>query len=300
MRHVVPRFNYKMNELIIKSNDIQNKQYIYFHIICMNTPAWSQYLRLFADMGADAFQHVQPKHAVRKFCVIVEPRQHPNLIPVIKNFMFLLQHTGWGLIVYHGPDNERFVKDGLRDAISDDCVHYVRMIPRNLTTGEYSAMLGDPLFWQCLLDGFKCEHALIFQCDTLLLKGGDAIDAFLKYDYVGAPWPDPGMRATIANRSLQFRVGNGGLSLRNVRVMLAITRRHPYPYNHEMSIPEDVYFAYWLKANEEVYWTPSSEEASAFAMEHVYNPDAAGLHAPSPEFNEECGAMIQAARTRRH
>jgi hypothetical protein len=255
----------------------------------MNTPAWSQYLQRYAGLGADAFQHVQPKHAVRKFCVIVEPRQHPNLIPVIKNFMFLLQHTGWGLIVYHGPDNERFVKDGLQDAISDERVHYVRMTQRNLTTGEYSAMLGDPLFWQCLLDGFQCEHALIFQCDTLLLKGGDAINAFLKYDYVGAPWPDPGMRATIDNRSLQFTVGNGGLSLRNVRVMLAITRRHPYPCNREM--PEDVYFAYWLKAHGDVYWVPSSEEASAFAMEHVHNPDAAGLHAPSLEVN----AMIQAA-----
>ena len=266
----------------------------------MNTPAWSQYLQRYAGLGSDAFQHMQSKHAVRKFCVIVEPREHPNLIPVIKNFMFLLQHTGWGLIVYHGPDNERFVKDGLRDAISDECVHYVRMIPRNLTTGEYSAMLGAPLFWQCLLDGFKCEHALIFQCDTLLLKGGDAINAFLKYDYVGAPWPDPGMRTTIDNRSRQFTVGNGGLSLRNVRVMLAIARNHPYPKpsdNDGVCVPEDVYFAYWLKAHEEVYWIPSSEEASAFAMEHVYNPCAAGLHAPSPEFNEECGAMIQSAIT---
>jgi hypothetical protein len=158
------------------------------------------------------------------------------------------------------------------------------MIPHNLTTSEYSAMLGDPLFWQCLLDGFKCEHALIFQCDTLLLKGGDAIDAFLKYDYVGAPWPDTGMRVTIDNRCLQFTVGNGGLSLRNVRVMLAITRK--YPYNCELSIPEDVYFAFWLKMHEEVYWTPSSEEASAFAMEHVFNPEAAGLHAPSVDVSE--------------
>jgi hypothetical protein len=257
----------------------------------MNTPAWNQYLRLFADLGADAFRHMQPKHAVRKFCVIVEPRQHPNLIPVIKNFMFLLQHTGWGLIVYHGPDNERFVKDGLSHAFSDDSVHYVRMTARNLTTREYSAMLCNPLFWQCLLDSFKCEHALIFQCDTLLLKGGDAVDSFLQYDYVGAPWPDPGVRATIDNRSLQFTVGNGGLSLRNVRTMLAITRRHPC--NREM--PEDVYFAYWLKVHAGIYRVPNSEKASAFAMEHVHNPDAAGLHAPSPALTDECEAMITRA-----
>jgi hypothetical protein len=116
----------------------------------------------------------------------------------------------------------------------------------------------------------------------------------LKYDYVGAPWPDPGMRATIDNRSLQFTIGNGGLSLRNVRVMLAITRRHPYPCNRELPIPEDVYFAFWLKAHDEVYWVPRSEEASAFAMEHVYNPCAAGLHAPSKEVVSE---MIQSAIT---
>ena len=256
----------------------------------MNTPAWSQYLQWYADLGADAFRHVPIKSTARKFCVIVEPRQHPNLIPVIKNFMCLLK-TGWGLIVYHGPDNESFVKDGLSNSLPDDRVYYVRMTQRNLTTAEYSAMLGNPLFWQCLLDGFKCEHALIFQCDTLLLKGGDAIDAWLKYDYVGAPWPN--MRVTIApsKRELQLSVGNGGLSLRNVRVMLAIARNHLYPSDASVHVPEDVYFSYWLKWNEAVYWTPRGEEASGFAMEHVHNPDAAGLHAPSVDVSE----MIQNA-----
>jgi hypothetical protein len=260
----------------------------------MNTSAWSQYLQRYAALGTDAFQHMKHKDAVRKFCIIVEPREHPNLIPVIKNFMFLLQPAGWGLVVFHGPDNERFVKDGLRDAISDECVHYVRMTSRNLTTGEYSAMLGAPLFWQCLLDGFKCEHALIFQCDTLLLKGGDAINAFLKYDYVGAPWPDGGIRAALPpnNRHVRLTVGNGGLSLRNVRAMLAIARQHPYPQGG--GVPEDVYFSHWLKVHETEYRVPTSERASEFAMEHVHNPDAAGLHAPSPALTEECVAMIMA------
>jgi hypothetical protein len=84
-------------------------------------------------------------------------------------------------------------------------------------------------------------------------------------------------------------VGNGGLSLRNVRVMLAIARNHPY--TSDASVPEDVYFSYWLKWNQAVYWTPSSEEASTFATEHVPNPDAAGLHAPSVDVGE----MIQNA-----
>ena len=261
----------------------------------MNTPVWKQYLERFAGLEAEAFQRVPAKHTARKFCVIVEPRQHPNLIPVIKNFMCLLQHTGWGLIVYHGPDNEKFVKDGLKDAISEECVHYVRMTQRNLTTAEYSAMLGNPIFWQCLLDGFKCEYALIFQCDTLLLKGGDAVDSFLKYDYVGAPWADNDHQMVAAlssyNPNIRLDVGNGGLSLRNVRVMLAITRNHPYPT--EYTVPEDVYFSYWMKVHQAVYWVPTQQEASAFSMEHVHNPNAAGLHAPSNEVH--AAEMIMAA-----
>ena len=194
-----------------------------------DNPNWTDYLNHFSELGADAFPFPMSgsNNGLNsgKFCVIVEPRQHPNLIPVIKNFMHLLQ---WGLIVYHGPDNERFVRDGLKDAFPPHKVHYVRMAQPNLTKQEYSAMLCNPLFWQCLLDGFKCEHALIFQCDTLLLK---PIDAFLKYDYVGAPWPDGGIFATLPpnNRRVRLTVGNGGLSLRNVRTMLAIARKYPCP-----------------------------------------------------------------------
>jgi len=254
---------------------------------------WTNYLNYFSELGADAFPKSGSNNGLNsgKFCVIVEPRQHPNLIPVIKNFMHLLQ---WGLIVCHGPDNEAFVKDGLKDAFSHhDDVHYVRMAQPNLTKQEYSAMLCNPLFWQCLLDGFKCEHALIFQCDTLLLKPIEA--AFLKYDYVGAPWSDRGMYATLPpnNRRVRLTVGNGGLSLRNVRTMLAITRKYPYP--HASGVPEDVYFSHWLKVHETEYWVPTSEEASAFAMEHVHNPDAAGLHSPPLALKDECDRMITLA-----
>ena len=252
-------------------------------------PCWTNYLQQFAGLGTDAFHKSSNNGGNGKFCVIVEPRQHPNLIPVIKNFMYLLQSTGWGLIVYHGPDNDAFVKDGLKDALN---VHYVRMAQPNLTPREYSAMLCNPMFWQCLLDGFNCEHALIFQCDTLLLKGGDAINSFLKYDYVGAPWPDGGIFAALPpnSRRVRLTVGNGGLSLRNVRAMLAITRK--YPYTRESGVPEDVYFSHWLKVHETEYWVPTSEEASAFAMEHVPNPDAAGLHAPPPALKDVCVSMI--------
>ena len=258
----------------------------------MVTKKWTEYLQQFEALGADAFKNMQSKRAVRKFCVIIEPREHKHLIPVIKNFMYLLQHTGWGLIVYHGPDNEMFVKNGLKDAISNDQVHYVRMVQKNLTTGEYSAMVANPLFWETMWKCFNCEHALMFQTDTLLLKGGDAIDSFLKYDYVGAPWANGGMQAMIPpnKRYVQLAVGNGGLSLRNVRAMMAIARRHPYKSGNDT--PEDIYFAHWLKVYESDFRVPTPVEASAFAMEHVYNPNAAGLHSPLPALESLCDDMI--------
>ena len=53
---------------------------------------------------------------------------------------------------------------------------------------------------------FKTEHALIIQHDGFVLNAGAWTDDFLKYDYIGAPWP---------NR----RVGNGGFSLRSKKLM---------------------------------------------------------------------------------
>lgn len=261
----------------------------------MITQKWIEYLQRFEELGPDAFKHMQKKNTVRKYCVIIEPRQHKFLIPVIKNFMYLMQHSGWGLIVYHGPDNEKFIKDGLKDVFPDDSVHYVRMIKKNLTNGEYSEMVANPMFWETLWKCFNCHHVLIFQTDTLLLKGGDAIDSFLKYDYVGAPWANGGMFAMMPpnNRHVQLTVGNGGLSLRNVRAMMAITRRHPYkPGNNT---PEDIYFSHWLKVYQSDFYVPNVDEASAFAMEHVYNPNAAGMHSPLPELERLCDEMISNA-----
>jgi hypothetical protein len=50
-----------------------------------------------------------------------------------------------------------------------------------------------------------------------------------------------------------------------------------------------------LSVHETIYRIPSREVASAFAMEHVHNPDAAGLHSPSPLLKDECECMIMNA-----
>jgi len=101
---------------------------------------------------------------------------------------------------------------------------------------------------------------LIFQTDSLLLKSNiHKLDAFLKYDYVGAPWTNEG-------------VGNGGLSLRRKsKILETIATRNPN-LHYEV---EDTYFC----ENNPVHLEkPTFEEAKSFSVENVYYPDPIGVH----------------------
>ena len=61
------------------------------------------------DLSFNYFQNIPSN--TDKYCVIIEPREHSMLIKVIKNFMYLLQNKGWGLIIIHGSDNKKFLKN---------------------------------------------------------------------------------------------------------------------------------------------------------------------------------------------
>jgi hypothetical protein len=221
-------------------------------------PEWSNYLEQF-ELSDEHFQNIT--NDTNKFCVIIEPRKMDMLIKVIKNFMYLLQNKGWGLIVVHGTDNEEFVKSGLSGWKN---VNYFKMNESNLTIPQYNKLLTSTMFWSKLKEEFKCDKALVFQTDALLLK--DNVNDFLDYDYVGAPW----------NTKLLgcLEVGNGGLSLRDVSTMIEITLQfNDYKYRNE-----DIYFSYHcLNMKKKV---PAFQEAQKFSMESVYYHDPIGVHKP--------------------
>lgn len=227
-------------------------------------PYWSLYLDKY-NYPNEWFKI--PKNT-NKYCVIVEPRKSPFLEKVIKNFMALLQFKNWGLILFHGSENGDYIKDKLKNI---DNINYINLNVVNLNNTTYNNLLVSNLFWQILINKFKCEHCLIFQIDTLLLKNN--IDDFLKYDYVGAPW------------SIKFKgvleVGNGGLSLRNTRKMLYICENVKYNgYDNE-----DIYFSLaciQLKLN-----VPSKEEAKKFSIESLFYEDPMGLHNPHVQHFKE-------------
>ena len=239
--------------------------YNYYYMDKQYEPQWSNYLNQF-DISNNYFNKISLDTG--KFCVIVEPRIHANLILVIKNFLYLLQTKNWGLIIFHSSKNINYLKTKL-DGISN--IIFINVTEDNLNVMQYNQLLFSTQFWN-ILKSYKCKHALIFQTDTLLLN--DNIDDFINYDYIGAPW----------SKQLEWKkdifsninIGNGGLSLRNVDKMIKILET--YPNNIMMRFNEDAYFSYFCL--KEKYNIPSIEVAMKFSVETIYYENPCGVHKP--------------------
>jgi hypothetical protein len=189
--------------------------------------------------------------------IIVEPRRHAALEFVLENFLENLSDE-WNIIVFHGTENIEYVANivsKLERFKNRITLHNLGI--RNLTIPAYSRLFASKSFY----DNIPTETFLVFQTDTMIFsQNKDLLQQFIKYDYVGAPWPSAMHGA---------HVGNGGLSLRRKSKMLHII--HSRPYRGE---PEDVYFS-----SNPIY-VPSVEEAKRFSVENIFYPESFGCHKP--------------------
>jgi len=119
---------------------------------------------------------------------------------------------------------------------------------------DYNSVLTNPSFWR----GCNYDRVLIFQHDSGLLREG--IEDFLQWDFIGAP---------IKNIPDCM---NGGLSLRNPKVMYDICVNHPY---QGMAIDgnEDIYFC------KHIEYKPTKEIAQSFSVETEFALGSLGYHA---------------------
>lgn len=230
----------------------------------MNTPEWIEYQAQF-DLPAEYFQEIPAE--TTKYCVIVEPRSHPRLVIVIKNFMYLLQKKGWGLIIFHSYENESLLKEGLSGWPN---VIYIPILEKGMPIAKYNDLLCSDVIWDILYK-YKCHNALMFQVDTVLLK--DNVDDFISYDYVGAPWDV---------RWLDMDIGNGGLSIRNVFRMWMISRQGSRiintPFGQRFLGNEDIFYSWYLKQNKANL--PTVDVAKQFSIETIWYEDPCGIHQP--------------------
>jgi hypothetical protein len=135
-------------------------------------------------------------------------------------------------------------------------LNIIKLNLNNITISEYNNLLLTESFW----NNFKGEQLLIYQEDSMLFHNN--IDPFLKYDYVGAPWP---------HYKNEYAVGNGGFSLRTKSVMLKCLQYK------KINLPEDVFFSNTM-VNYKIGLVAPKNIAIEFSQENIKSLNPLGGH----------------------
>lgn len=157
-------------------------------------------------------------------------------------------------------------------------VKIIKLDINNNNQNNYNNLLLSKNFW----NNFYGEKLLLYQEDSCIFNN-NYIENFLKYDYIGAPWPKE-QKDNIKN------VGNGGFSLRSKSKMLKVLNEVDfnklnlsdntvkYIKNSKLdNIPEDVFFSKSL-IDFKLGQVADSITANKFSSELIYNKDSLGGH----------------------
>jgi hypothetical protein len=231
---------------------------------------WKEWL----EQNYNRVQNNKESHPINKtsstpkLAVIIEPRKHELLKWVCWNFMNLLSPFGWELCVVHGLDNEEFVQNELQELSQLIKIHYYPLPFSNMNETMYNNLLTNKSFWETLPT--EAEHLLIFQTDTLLLKGD--LSPFLDYDFVGAPWKDNHPHGA-----------NGGLSLRRRSGMIRVCTY--MKFDAKLHGNEDGYFTLHAAAKglvrlptTELGFEKGNRLKSRFSVETIFERACCGMH----------------------
>jgi glycosyltransferase involved in cell wall biosynthesis len=179
----------------------------------------------------------------KKETILIEFRPFVHIEYLLRNT--ILKLSNWDHTVVCGNKNYNMISEMCNKICdgSTSSIKIIRLDIDNLVPSEYSKLLLTKDFW----DKFDGEKLLVYQEDSMLFHSD--IEPFLKYDYVGAPWPENQDDNALG-------VGNGGFSLRTKSKLLeCIEKVKPedlqlgsstsdYMKNTKSYIvPEDVYFS---------------------------------------------------------
>lgn len=213
------------------------------------------------------------KHAV----VLVDNRRNVFSTTAIHITMDNLKRDAWDLVIVTSKQNIEWYKERVDGAIiiTDERLEYE---PFDIET--YNVVMKDADFWKRFT---HYERVLIIQDDGMIVRPG-LESRFIQYDYVGSPWIHSEANSEIIMMNKGLLVGNGGLSLRNPRIMQEICTRFAKEgnrlFNNQLQpIPEDVFFSHCIATKlSGKATTPLNREATFFATEQVENLQALGFH----------------------
>lgn len=118
------------------------------------------------------------------------------------------------------------------------------------------------------------EFVLVAQWDGFVWNPDLWDNRFLEYDYIGAPWPTSLLGKGIPDH---FTVGNGGFSLRSLKLMKFLSNNPNLTYHQY----EDVMICQWNRAYLEASGFKFAPEplAAQFSLENGPFKPAFGVHA---------------------
>ena len=105
---------------------------------------------------------------------------------------------------------------------------------RHVQTSCHSRDQAEIILDYVLPDHVRTEHYLYVQWDSWIINADSWDPDFLNYDWVGAPWPD---RYLWDGCDPAHNVGNGGFSLRSVKLAMAARQLKLYsPEDHAICV----------------------------------------------------------------
>jgi len=232
---------------------------------------------------------------------IIETRYFDNFGETCKNHLIHLPNDT-DLYVYTSEENQSKYKEQL-EKHNITCsfisynqnleipveVKYIFGLDKILEDARMKALfnmcinMSRPDFWK---DYFDYERVLVFQMDSGLMRKG--IEAFMEYDYVGAPCYN-----FVKDQTIQ----NGGLSLRNPRIMEYICRMYGWKmdiqdmmvvgqYSTAYFFAEDIFFCLRMIKHNAGKLAPL-EISKKFSVESRYELGSLGYHRIEAYLTEE-------------
>jgi hypothetical protein len=195
--------------------------------------------------------------------VIVDFRSLDHIVAIVHNVNHHIP-SSWPIQIFHGKDNEHFIRNSTLASLIATGKVFLTLMEEVYDRGRTHALLTDPKFWKRI----PGEKILFFQIDSAMCSNSPhKVTDFLQYDYIGAPWD---LSFFLHNK--QYRVGNGGFSLRTRSKILALLALVPY----DPKLPEDVWYAQNMhRVNGSI---PSIEIAKTFSVESMYYERPVGVH----------------------
>ncbi|KAJ3146371.1 hypothetical protein HDU89_006236 [Geranomyces variabilis] len=200
-----------------------------------------------------------------KVALLIETRPKVSLVPILLHYMATTP-PDWPFHVIHSAENAHILASrSLQQYITSGRLNTTLLAPGVIL--KDSQTVSEFLTSRWIWDQIQAEHILFFQLDAMLCSNSDqTIDDFLKFDWIGAPWP----------HRRQLRGGNGGFSMRRKSRMLRCIERQTWQRGGPN---EDVWFSQCMATFSDAI-LPTYEESMSWAVEAQESKRYMGIHKP--------------------